>query len=282
VNDDVDARFHADLARAIADSKANASPTTSIISLSTDSDADQATSPPAAAPSSSVFLTERAQLEQERLARLKRLRGDSDDSHRAVPPPPKRSVDDALASQEKEVALDPEGGEVFWDGELRQTANKHVEPRRNGEDGKPVFRLSQIIGDVRSKFPLPNPSRTLLTPRIQKTQIELAIISTYALQLSWIYTFFDPSTPVVLVTQPAPSENGSATIKQVLPNWIRVTPFLRGGRGVMHMKVCLTSPGDICADINLFAKVLPTFLQVRQITDRHLNREPDGSRLARH
>lgn len=78
---------------------------------------------------------------------------------------------------------------------------------------------------------------TLLTPRIQKSQIELAIISTYALQLSWIYTFFAPSTPVVLVTQPAPSENGSATIKQVLPNWIRVTPFLRGGRGVMHMKV---------------------------------------------
>jgi hypothetical protein len=71
----------------------------------------------------------------------------------------------------------------------------------------------------------------------QKSQIELAIISTYALQLSWVYSFFAPSTPVVLVTQPAPSENGNATIKEVLPNWIRVTPFLRGGRGVMHMKV---------------------------------------------
>jgi hypothetical protein len=80
-------------------------------------------------------------------------------------------------------------------------------------------------------------------PRIQKSQIELAIISTYALQLSWIYTFFSPSTPVVLVTQPSPSENGSATIKEVLPNWIRVTPFLRGGRGVMHMKVRMTSTG---------------------------------------
>lgn len=154
MNDD-DARFRADLARAIADSKANASPTASIISLSTDSDADQAISPPTAAPSSSVFLTERAQLEQERLARLKRLRGgDSDDSYRAVLPPPKRSTPpgttfDGPASQEKEVAPDPEGGEVFWDGELRQTANKHAEPRRNGEDGKLVFRLSQIIGDVR-------------------------------------------------------------------------------------------------------------------------------------
>jgi len=50
--------------------------------------------------------------------------------------------------------------------------------------------------------------------------------------------FFSPSTPVVLVTQPSPLENGSATIEQVLPNWIRVTPFLRG-RGVMHMKFLL-------------------------------------------
>ena len=257
--DDDDTRFHTDLARAIADSKANASPTISIISLSTDSDADQPISPPAAAPSSSVFLTERAQLEQERLARLKRLRGDSDDSSRMEPPPPKRSTppgttNDAPASL---VILDPEGDEVFWDGELRQTANKHVEPRRNGEDGKPVFRLSQIIGDVRPVLLSPTP--TLLTPRIQKSQIELAIISTYALQLSWIYTFFDPSTPVVLVTQPAPSENGGSTIKQVLPNWIRVTPFLRGGRGVMHMKVRLMSPGDLYLHMDLFAKFFLLF-----------------------
>ncbi|KAF8264858.1 tyrosyl-DNA phosphodiesterase-domain-containing protein [Lactarius quietus] len=222
-DDDDDARFRADLARVISDSKPAASPTTSIISLSTDSDADHAIGPASTAPTNSIFLTERAQLEQERLARLKRLRGDSEDSNRAVPPPMKRATpsgitNGALASQE-EVENDPEGAEVFWDGELRQTANKHVEPRRNGEDGKAVFRLSQIIGDT--------------------SQIELAIISTYALQLSWIYTFFAPSTPVVLVTQPAPSENGSATIKQVLPNWIRVTPFLRGGRGVMHMKFFL-------------------------------------------
>lgn len=75
--------------------------------------------------------------------------------------------------------------------------------------------------------------------RFQKSQIELAIISTYALQLSWIYAFFEPGTPVVLVTQPASTEIGNATVKEVLPNWIRVTPFLRGGRGVMHMKVVL-------------------------------------------
>ncbi|KAH9017564.1 tyrosyl-DNA phosphodiesterase-domain-containing protein [Lactarius pseudohatsudake] len=229
--DDEEARFHADLVRAIAASKEAPSPANSVITLSSGSDLDQPASPVAAAPSGSAFLTERAQLEQERLARLKRLRGDSEEDTNGLAPPPQkrptpsRTMSCSPDSQDgrrrggKEVGDDPEGAEVFWDGELRQTANKHVEPRRNGEDGKPIFRLSQIIGD--------------------KSQIELAIISTYALQLSWIYAFFTPSTPVVLVTQPSPSESGSATIKQVLPNWIRATPFLRGGRGVMHMKFFL-------------------------------------------
>ena len=48
---------------------------------------------------------------------------------------------------------------------------------------------------------------------------------------------FIPFCAPVVVTQPAPSENGNATIKELLPNWIRATPFLRGGSGVMHMKV---------------------------------------------
>ncbi|KAH9052725.1 hypothetical protein EDB87DRAFT_1581479 [Lactarius vividus] len=223
--DDEEARFHADLVRAIAASKEAASPANSVITLSSGSDLDQATDPvAAAAPSGSAFLTERAQLEQERLARLKRLRGDSPEDKRGVAPPPQKQ------GKGKEVADDPEGAEVFWDGELRQTANKHVEPRRNGEDGKPIFRLSQIIGD--------------------KSQIELAIISTYALQLSWIYAFFSPSTPVVLVTQPSPSDSGNATIKQVLPNWIRATPFLRWwARGNAH-------------------EILLTLLQIRKITHR--------------
>lgn len=112
----------------------------------------------ATAPSSSSFLTERAQLEQERLTRLKRLR----ESHLQSPEPqpkrrtPSRATSCTPASQAgpggrgKERAA--EAAEVFWDGELRQTANQHVEPGRNGEDGTPVFRLSQIIGDVRPFF----------------------------------------------------------------------------------------------------------------------------------
>ena len=34
-----------------------------------------------------------------------------------------------------------------------------------------------------------------------------------------------------------PDASGEATIKNVLPNWIRTTPFLRAGHGCQHMKV---------------------------------------------
>jgi len=247
-NDDEEARFQADLARAIAASKRDLSPTTSVASLSSDPSHinDLKSAPPSTVntQSNSTFLSERAQLEQERLARLKRLHDEPHPQDTEPPskrPTPSRELSSAPASG---VGPSQRGGqtvdrdvEVFWDGELRQTANAFVELDRNGEDGRPVFRLSQIIGDVSRFFYSTCVWHSTKIIGIQKSQIELAIISTYALQLSWIYTFFHPSTPVVLVTQPAPSENGNPTIKEVLPNWIRVTPLLRGGRGVMHMKV---------------------------------------------
>lgn len=60
-------------------------------------------------------------------------------------------------------------------------------------------------------------------------------MSSYALDFPWIYEFFDPSVPVIMVAQP--DDSGQATIKNVLPHWIRATPFLRGGFGCQHMKV---------------------------------------------
>jgi len=160
--DDEEARFQADLARAIAASKANTSPATSIASLSSDQSqtADVGTVPTSASAvatthSSSSFLAERAQLEQQRLARLKRLRG-STDSHITGPPSKRRAspretnctpAASAGPSRRENETVGQEA-EVFWDGELRQTANRHVEPGHNGTDGEAVFRLSQIIGDV--------------------------------------------------------------------------------------------------------------------------------------
>jgi tyrosyl-DNA phosphodiesterase 1 len=159
-DDNEEARFQADLARAIAASKQHLSPATSIASLSSDCSQieDLKSAPPSTvtAQSNSSFLRERAQLEQERLTRLKRLR-DAPHPQDTEPPlkrhTPSREVSSAPASEagpSQRGTLD-EGAEVFWDGELRQTANAHVELGRNGEDGRPIFRLSQIIGDV-SRF----------------------------------------------------------------------------------------------------------------------------------
>lgn len=52
----------------------------------------------------------------------------------------------------------------------------------------------------------------------------------------WINEFFDPNTPVVLVNQPR--EDGNSRVDNLpFPNWIVTMPFLRGGRGSMHVKV---------------------------------------------
>ena len=161
-DDDEEARFQADLARAFAASKRDLSPATSIASLSSDRSKidDLKSAPPStitAQPNSS-FLRERAQLEQERLARLKRLRDEphpQDTEPSLKRPTPSREMSSAPASEAGQIQRGSqtvdEDGEVFWDGELRQTANAHVELGRNGEDGRPIFRLSQIIGDV-SRF----------------------------------------------------------------------------------------------------------------------------------
>jgi hypothetical protein len=167
IDDDEEARFQADLARAIAASKQDLSPVTSIASLSSDPSQiiDLESAPPstAATQSSSSFLRERAQLEQERLTRLKRLHGEPHPQSTESPskrPAPSREVSTApKADPSRQRGREPvdEDAEVFWDGELRQTANAHVELGNNGEDGRSVFRLSQIIGDVSSLFYLCSP-----------------------------------------------------------------------------------------------------------------------------
>ncbi|ETW80095.1 hypothetical protein HETIRDRAFT_459808 [Heterobasidion irregulare TC 32-1] len=250
---DQEAQFQEELRRAMEVSANEFHPSTSRVPPlhnQTSARGRNETQPEAGSSSTaSLFLSERAELERARLERQKRLRpvdddGDDDSgggagsSGYARAPSRKRphkttsfqssSREESLhsssvASTSTAPATSTARGKatsdeaLFWDGEIRQTANKHVERGKNGEDGKPVWRLSEIIGD--------------------KSEIAQAIISTYAYDIEWISNFFDRTTPVVLVTQPA---NGSEpTIKQILHNWIRVTPVLRGGRGVMHMKFFL-------------------------------------------
>ncbi|TFK84746.1 phospholipase D/nuclease [Polyporus arcularius HHB13444] len=190
------------------------------------------TSNPAAA-----FLSERAKLEQERLERLKRTRpdihrdttaitvdSDSEDDideeerARSAKSTSTRNAPSTSAAARARPApatgrQTQAAGSIFWEGELRQTANMHVDKHK---DTRPVFRLSEIISP--------------------KEDIEFAIVSAFCWNFAWVYQMFDRKTPVIAVDH---SPAGEASIKAILPNWIRTTPFLRGGFGCMHMKFML-------------------------------------------
>jgi tyrosyl-DNA phosphodiesterase-1 len=116
-------------------------------------------------PLISTFLSERAQLEKERRERQKRLRTQSglqDSEGESEGRPSKRHhfsssvrtrIDSLPVSRSSTASSDsptlpvPRAGEeeLFFDGELRQTATQHGEPR---QDGRPTFRLTQILGKV--------------------------------------------------------------------------------------------------------------------------------------
>lgn len=193
---------------------------------------------PAAGPSS--WLSERAKLEKERIERQKKRRRDqgqaSEDedasndvdaeepiAKRQRPTPPAQAVPSVATTSSEEY---------FWEGEYRPITTKHCVPRK---DGKPTFRLSEIIGNVRSPHFRPRiVSLTTYLFNHQKSEIEFAILSSYALDAEWTYSFFERDTPVIIVQQ---TKDGDASIKNWLPNWIRASPFLRNGYGCMHMKV---------------------------------------------
>lgn len=179
--DDEDARFQAELQRAIEASKQETHATSTITPQPTMPSGTPST-PSSSAPS---FLSERAKLEQERVARQKRLRPDidpgvgraadgSDDeidggrrpcdakrqrvssssrvgARRAnvsasiplstpAPATASRGVGQGAASSSGAASRN-----LYFDGELRQTANQHVDPQR---DRRPVFRLSEILAPV--------------------------------------------------------------------------------------------------------------------------------------
>lgn len=142
------------------------------------SSAKESAAPHARLSSTNVFLLDRAQMERERLARQKRLRPDivasktthdstseyeddeDDEGERGIKrqrvshsPVPKRGAPSssnvqviAGSSKAGRVEGSRSGDGLFFDGELRQTANKHTEP---GKDTRPVFRLTDILAPVR-------------------------------------------------------------------------------------------------------------------------------------
>ncbi|KAI0772326.1 phospholipase D/nuclease [Trametes elegans] len=241
--EDEETRFLADMQRAIEASKQEA--------LATTSCAVQSVPQPATRTDNTSFLSERAKLEQERLARQKRQRPDIDPIVRRAADASDEEQGLQLRSAKRQhispsvrdgarranaypissstprpaqsssvrstpaIASGSSSQTFFWDGELRQTANAHVDPRK---DTRPLFRLTEVLAP--------------------KEQIEFAIASAFCWNFSWAYSMFSRNTPVIAVDH-SPSGRCDASIKAILPNWIRTTPSLRNGFGCMHMKFML-------------------------------------------
>ena len=282
--DHEDAQFEEDLRRAMEESKAEAArsaPATSHASGSStpaSSSIQEPSSTPAARPGGS-FLSERAQMERERLARQKRLRPDLAQDTRAAADtdededeeeaddtrnpkrqrvssssaPPRVNVvssstrTSAPGAGTSKVVSEADTGEgLYFDGELRQTsANKHVDPAK---DKMPVFRLTDILSPVRARGPryprggshsgaaTRNRVRGSLGIRYQPTVVLQLLQSRNSCHRSYTGPARCASRSTIL-----PSDHlnclGHETIKEVLPNWIKTTPFLRNGWGCQHMKV---------------------------------------------
>lgn len=173
-------QFQMDLKRAMEASKFE-SQHHDAISSSTSLKAQNPQGGASTSSGSMSFLSDRAQLEKERLGRLKRYRGEDDKNENtegcSPQPPVKRPHLSSVESTDRRVTqlqssssgpsssssssthgkfnykvsgvqVLPVINQLFWDGELRPTANKHSQPR---DDGKVTFRLSEVLGPVRNQ-----------------------------------------------------------------------------------------------------------------------------------
>ncbi|KAK7031725.1 tyrosyl-DNA phosphodiesterase-domain-containing protein [Favolaschia claudopus] len=153
-----------------------------------------------------AFLSDRAQMEAERLARRKRTLGDSDTiagndakRQRTTPPP--------LASR------------MFYDGAFFPTYTIHANPRA---DGREAIRFEEVVG---------------------KSGLKLAILSSYGFspESSWLPSYIDSSIPVIMVV--GKEDSGPSTARFGNSNLIITAPRLSKG-GCMHMKYMLLFYGD--------------------------------------
>ena len=153
---DEDAEFQRQIQRAIEASKAEGSASAML------SDPSKGAQPRAedAGSATSTFLSERALMERDRLERQKRLRPDTSFEEKGesskrqqlastfethVNGKTKASVSTSGASRSNSTPNIPTIDQVFWEGEVRQVANRFTEPRK---DGRPTFRLTDVLGKV--------------------------------------------------------------------------------------------------------------------------------------
>ncbi|KAJ7236350.1 hypothetical protein C8J57DRAFT_1530159 [Mycena rebaudengoi] len=142
------------------------------------------------------LLSDHAQLEKERLARQKRLRPNPS------PPPPEfdeasDATSDTDGSAQKKPRISPPTGPtraLYPAGALFRVATQHATVAAT-----PAIRLSEILGN--------------------KEELVFAVLSAFVSDPAWLYAFFDPGTPVVLVGHPDDVDSRKNALKNIFPNW---------------------------------------------------------------
>ncbi|KAF7300378.1 hypothetical protein HMN09_00921100 [Mycena chlorophos] len=180
------------------------------------------------------LLGDRAQMERERLARQKRLR----------PPSPPRTEEQGHSSGED----DDSDGDGASEGSARKRAKLDTSVDENGRRTFPDGKLLRI--ETKYATSATDPGIRLSEILGPKEELAQAILCAYVVDPVWLYSFFDPTTPVVLVTdakmcgakQDGDERGSGPLLRHILPNWVRVCPRVhRIGDfdGSMHMKYML-------------------------------------------
>nr|GAT54541.1 predicted protein [Mycena chlorophos] len=180
------------------------------------------------------LLGDRAQMERERLARQKRLR----------PPSPPRTEEQGHSSGED----DDSDGDGASEGSARKRAKLDTSVDENGRRTFPEGQLLRI--ETKYATSTTEPGIRLSEILGPKEELAQAVLCAYVVDPVWLYSFFDPTTPVVLVTdakmcgakQDGDERGSGPLLRHILPNWVRVCPRVhRIGDfdGSMHMKYML-------------------------------------------
>ncbi|KAJ7713845.1 hypothetical protein B0H14DRAFT_3901864 [Mycena olivaceomarginata] len=195
---------------------------------------------PAAGAGPLSFLGDRAQMERERLARQKRVRGPS------PPPAPPGSSGDSDDDDDSVAGVSgmavrtgnrlaggngpsaDSGPRMFPDGAILRIDTQHADA--SIQDKPECIRLSELLGP--------------------KQGLSFAVLSAFAVDPSWLYEFFDRDTPVVLVADSnicGAEASDVPTLKNIFPNWyvfVQDVPPAAPGGGPTTRTWPLLKPGE--------------------------------------
>ncbi|KAK7031729.1 tyrosyl-DNA phosphodiesterase-domain-containing protein [Favolaschia claudopus] len=147
-----------------------------------------------------AFLSDRAQMEAERLARRKRALGEDYE---------------LTGTSKRQRTIPPLASRTFYDGAFFPTYVAHANPRA---DGREAIRFEEVVGSTQSG-------------------LKLAIVSTFGdFNRAWVASHLDSSVPIIRVGGKKGRERRTGRHEDT--NWIDTRPKLRE-RGCMHMKYML-------------------------------------------